>query len=72
MLQAGAAAFVSKDEGAEGVLRALRAVHAGPVASGGTRVSFVIPAHAGDLVGRPEDLGSDPLDELHSLSETNP
>jgi hypothetical protein len=32
----------------------------------------VIPAHAGDLVGRPEDLGSDPLDELHSLSETNP
>jgi hypothetical protein len=31
-------------------------------------VSFVIPAHEGDHVGRPEDFGSDPLDELHSLS----
>jgi signal transduction histidine kinase len=45
---------------------------ADPLPSGGTRVSFVIPAHEGGLVGRPEDLGSDPLDELHSLSETNP
>jgi signal transduction histidine kinase len=45
---------------------------ADPLPSGGTRVSFVIPVHEGDHVGRPEDLGSDPLDELHSLSETNP
>jgi hypothetical protein len=41
---------------------------ADPLPSGGTRVSFVIPAHAGDHVGRPEDHGSGPLDELHSLS----
>jgi two-component system sensor histidine kinase VicK len=45
---------------------------ADPLPSGGTRVSFVIPAHEGDHVGRPGDLGSDPLDELHSLSELNP
>jgi signal transduction histidine kinase len=45
---------------------------ADPLPSGGTRVSFVIPVHEGDRVGRPEDLGSDPLDELHSLSEPNP
>ena len=32
MLQAGAAAYVSKDDGAEEVFRAMRAVHAGPVA----------------------------------------
>ena len=32
MLDAGAAACVSKDEGPEGVFRAMRAVHAGPVA----------------------------------------
>ncbi len=31
-------------------------------------MSFVIPAHEGDHVGRLEDFGSDPLDELHSLS----
>lgn len=41
---------------------------ADPLPSGGTRVSFVIPAHEGDHVGRPGDLGLDPLDELHSLS----
>ena len=41
---------------------------ADPLPSGGTRVSFVIPAHEGDHVGRPEELGSDPLDELHWLS----
>jgi signal transduction histidine kinase len=40
---------------------------ADPLPSGGTRVSFVIPAHEGEHVGRP-DLGSDPLDGLHSLS----
>ena len=45
---------------------------ADPLPSGGTRVSFVIPAHEGDHVGRPEDFGSDPLDELHSLSEAEP
>jgi signal transduction histidine kinase len=45
---------------------------ADPLPSGGTRVSFVIPAHEGDHVGRPGDLGLDPLDELHSLSELNP
>jgi hypothetical protein len=45
---------------------------ADPLPSGGTRVSFVIPVHQGDRVGRLEDLGSDPLDELHSLSEPNP
>ena len=32
MLQAGASAFVSRAEGAEGVFGAMRAVHAGPVA----------------------------------------
>ena len=32
MLQAGAAAYVSKQDGAEEVFRAMRAVHAGPVA----------------------------------------
>ena len=37
-----------------------------------TRLSFVIPAREGDHVERPEDLGSDPLEELHSLSETDP
>ena len=50
MLQAGAAAFVSKDEGAEGVLRAMRAVHAGPVALG--------PDVAGDLATRVLDEAS--------------
>jgi signal transduction histidine kinase len=45
---------------------------ADPLPSGGTRVSFVIPADGGDHVGRPGDLGPDPLDELHSLSEMNP
>ena len=44
---------------------------ADPLPSGGTRVSFVIPAHEGDHVGRPEDFGSDPLDALHSLSGQN-
>jgi hypothetical protein len=44
----------------------------GRLAAGGRRDSFVIPVHEGDHLGRPEDLGSDPLDELHSLSETNP
>jgi signal transduction histidine kinase len=32
MLQAGASAYVSKEEGPDGVFRAMRAVHAGPVA----------------------------------------
>ena len=32
MLQAGAAAYVSKDDGPEEVFRAMRAVHAGAVA----------------------------------------
>ncbi len=41
MLQAGAAAYVSKDEGPDGVFRAMRAVHAGPVA--------LSPRVAGDL-----------------------
>jgi len=45
---------------------------ADPLPSGGTRVSFVIPANEGEQVGKPVDLGSDPLDELHSLSEPNP
>ena len=45
---------------------------ADPLPSGGTRVSFVIPAREGDHVEQPEDLGSDPLEELHSLSETDP
>ena len=45
---------------------------ADPLPSGGTRVSFVIPAREGDHVDQPEDIGSDPLDELHSLSELNP
>jgi signal transduction histidine kinase len=44
---------------------------ADPLPSGGTRVSFVIPANEGEQVGKPVDLGSDPLDELHSLSEPN-
>ncbi len=44
---------------------------ADPLPSGGTRVSFVIPAREGDHVDQPEDLGSDPLEELHSLSETD-
>jgi hypothetical protein len=35
-------------------------------------VSFVIPADEGEQVGKPVDLGSDPLDELHSLSHPNP
>jgi signal transduction histidine kinase len=43
-----------------------------PLLSGGTRVSFVIPANEGEQIGKPADLGSDPLDELHSLSEPNP
>ncbi len=38
---------------------------ADPLPSGGTRVSFVIPAQEGAQVSRPSDLGSDPLDELH-------
>lgn len=45
---------------------------ADPLPSGGTRVSFVIPANEGEQVGKPADLGSDPLGELHSLSEPNP
>jgi K+-sensing histidine kinase KdpD len=45
---------------------------ADPLPSGGTRVSFVIPAHEGEQVGRPTDLGDEPLGELHSLSELNP
>jgi signal transduction histidine kinase len=45
---------------------------ADPLPSGGTRVSFVIPANEGEQVGKPVDLGSDPLDELHSLSQPNP
>lgn len=45
---------------------------ADPLPSGGTRVSFVIPANEGEQVGKPADLGSDPLDELHSLSEPTP
>ena len=44
---------------------------ADPLPSGGTRVSFVIPANEGEQVGKPVDLGSDPLDELHSFSEPN-
>ena len=44
MLQAGAAAYVSKDDGADGVFRAMRAVHAGPVA--------LSPRVAGDLATR--------------------
>ena len=45
---------------------------ADPLPAGGTRVSFVIPANEGEQVGKPADFGSDPLDELHSLSEPKP
>ncbi|MGA9160427.1 MAG: ATP-binding protein [Actinomycetota bacterium] len=41
---------------------------ADPLPSGGTRVSFVIPAHQGDRVSRPPDPGSGPLEELHALA----
>jgi signal transduction histidine kinase len=41
---------------------------ADPLPSGGTRVSFVIPAHERERIGRPSDGGSDPFDELRSLS----
>ena len=41
---------------------------ADPLPSGGTRVSFVIPAHQGDRVSRPSDPGSDPLEEPHPFA----
>ena len=41
---------------------------ADPLPSGGTRVSFVIPARQGDRVSRPPEPGSDPLEELHPLA----
>ena len=44
---------------------------ADPLPSGGTRVSFVIPAHDGEQVGRPSEAGSDPFDELRSLSQAS-
>jgi DNA-binding NarL/FixJ family response regulator len=50
MLQAGAAAFVSKDDGAEGVFLAMRAVHAGSVA--------LSPDVAGDVATRLLDEAS--------------
>jgi hypothetical protein len=35
-------------------------------------VTFVIPAHEAITLPDPRTSGSDPLDELRSLSETNP
>jgi signal transduction histidine kinase len=45
---------------------------ADPLPSGGTRVSFVIPAHEAEQTDPPSDEGYDPLDELRSLSEPTP
>ena len=70
MLQAGAAAFVSRDEGPDGVFRAMRAVHAGPVALSGD-VAEALAAHLLEESGRVETLETtiaEVSDQLQSMT----
>jgi signal transduction histidine kinase len=70
MLEAGAAAFVSREEGPDGVFRAMRAVHAGPVALS-TDVAVGMAGHLLEEAGRVETLETtiaEVSDQLQSLT----
>jgi signal transduction histidine kinase len=70
MLDAGAAAFVSREEGPDGVFRAMRAVHAGPVALS-TDVAAGLAGHLLEEAGRVETLETtiaEVSDQLQSLT----
>jgi signal transduction histidine kinase len=70
MLQAGAAAFVSRGEGPDGVFRAMRAVHAGPVALS-SDVAAGLADHLLEESGRVETLETaiaEVSDQLQSMT----
>jgi signal transduction histidine kinase len=70
MLQAGASAFVSRDEGPDGVFRAMRAVLAGPVALSGD-VAAALAGHLLEESGRVETLETtiaEISDQLQSMT----
>ena len=70
MLQAGAAAFVSREEGPDGVFRAMRAVHAGPVALSAD-VATGLADHLLEESGRVETLETtiaEVSDQLQSMT----
>lgn len=70
MLQAGAAAFVSREEGPDGVFRAMRAVHAGPVAIS-SDVAAGLAGHLLEESGRVETLETtiaEVSDQLQSMT----
>lgn len=66
MLQAGAAAFVTRGEGPEGVFGAMRAVHAGPVALS-PGVAAELAGHLLEESGRIETLETTIAEVSHQL-----